>query len=104
MCIRDRVDRALEEEMIGHECLRAFNKWAKLDQCRSKSAYILYNLSRNYNSIKKWAEKASHSRWLDYYKGKTVDELKDDCRKFRLKTSGNKENLVKRLASKMSPR
>ena len=98
------VDRALEEEMIGHECLRAFNKWAKLDQCRSKSAYILYNLSRSHNSIKTWAEKVSHSTWLDYYKGKTVDELKDACRKFHLKTSGDKESLVKRLASQMSPR
>jgi hypothetical protein len=44
------------------------------------------------------------SSWLDYYKGKTVDELKDACRKFHLKTSGDKESLVKRLASQMSPR
>ena len=96
------VDRALEEQMIGHEWLLSFNKVAQLNQCRSKSAYILYHLSHNDYSIKEWAVSVSLSWSLDYYRGQTVDELKDACRRYGLKTSGNKESLVSRLAFLMS--
>ena len=95
------VDRALEEEMIGHKYLHWFNKMARLGSCRSKSAYILYHLSTHF-SIKEWAESASYSSWHDHYRDKTVDRLKDACRSKGLKTSGNKESLVSRLAFLMS--
>ena len=95
------VDRALEEQMIGHKYLHWFNKMARLGSCRSKSAYILYHLSTHF-SIKEWAESASYSSWHDHYRDKTVDRLKDACRSKGLKTSGNKESLVSRLAFLMS--
>ena len=95
------VDRALEEEMIGHKNLHSFNKTARLGSCRSKSAYILYHLSTHF-SIKEWAESASYSSWHDHYSNKTVDRLKDACRSKGLKTSGKKADLVSRLAFYMS--
>ena len=95
------VDRALEEQMIGHEYLRSFNNTAQLNQCRSKSAYILYNLTSIHISLKEWADSESYSSWADHYRDKTVDELKNACRSKGLKTSGKKADLVSRLAFHM---